>query len=122
MNVILRGHGAVSGVQESWVGPFPEDRILQTIQDDETKNTAACLLIDLHGGQQLIPAIPRVGRRQAKLLEQIWRSAPGLKNQRAAWEANEKLIAEADARLKEQLERFERNRKECRANMQGKTF
>ena len=35
---------------------------------------------------------------------------------------NQKLIAEADARLKEQLERFERNRKECRANMQGKTF
>ena len=35
---------------------------------------------------------------------------------------NQKLIGEADARLKEQLERFERNRKECRANMQGKTF
>jgi len=35
---------------------------------------------------------------------------------------NQKLVGEADARLKEQLERFERNRKECRANMQGKTF
>ena len=35
---------------------------------------------------------------------------------------NQKLIGEADARLKEQLERFERNRKECRANMHGKTF
>ena len=35
---------------------------------------------------------------------------------------DQKLITEADARLKEQLERFERNRKECRANMQGKTF
>ena len=35
---------------------------------------------------------------------------------------DQKLIAEADARLKEQLERFERNRKECRANMHGKTF
>jgi len=35
---------------------------------------------------------------------------------------NQKLIGEADARLEEQLERFERNRKECRANMQGKTF
>ena len=35
---------------------------------------------------------------------------------------DQKLIGEADARLKEQLERFERNRKECRANMQGKTF
>jgi len=35
---------------------------------------------------------------------------------------DQKLIAEADARLKEQLERFERNRQECRANMHGKTF
>jgi hypothetical protein len=35
---------------------------------------------------------------------------------------DQKLIGEAGARLKEQLERFERNRKECRANMQGKTF
>ena len=35
---------------------------------------------------------------------------------------DQKLIGEADARLKEQLERFERNRQECRANMHGKTF
>ena len=35
---------------------------------------------------------------------------------------NQQLITAADAKLKEQLERFARNRKECRANMQGKTF
>ena len=35
-------------------------------------------------------------KTKAKLLEQIWRSSPSLKNQRAAWEANEKLIAEAE--------------------------
>lgn len=33
-----------------------------------------------------------------------------------------KLIADSAARLKEQLERFEKNRSECRANMQGKSF
>ena len=32
------------------------------------------------------------------------------------------LIAVAGTRLKEQLERFEKNRRECRANMQGKAF
>ena len=35
---------------------------------------------------------------------------------------DQQLITAADAKLKEQLERFTRNRKECRANMQGKTF
>ena len=35
---------------------------------------------------------------------------------------DKQLIAEADKWLQEQLERFERNRKECRENMQGKTF
>ena len=35
---------------------------------------------------------------------------------------DKQLIEEADQWLQEQLERFERNRKECRENMQGKTF
>ncbi|MBA63213.1 MAG: sulfatase [Planctomycetaceae bacterium] len=35
---------------------------------------------------------------------------------------DKKQIAEANLWLQEQLERFDRNRKECRANMQGKTF
>jgi hypothetical protein len=33
---------------------------------------------------------------KAKLLEQVWLSSPSLKNRKAAWEANEKLIAEAE--------------------------
>ena len=35
---------------------------------------------------------------------------------------DKQLIAEADKWLQEQLERFDQNRKECRKNMQGKTF
>jgi len=37
-------------------------------------------------------------------------------------DGDKQLIEEADQWLQEQLERFERNRKECRENMQGKTF
>ena len=33
-----------------------------------------------------------------------------------------KIIADCAARLQDQLERFEKNRRECRANMQGKSF
>jgi arylsulfatase A-like enzyme len=35
---------------------------------------------------------------------------------------DKKLIDEANKWLREQLDRFDRNRKECRENMQGKTF
>ena len=35
---------------------------------------------------------------------------------------DKKLIDEANQWLREQLDRFDRNRKECRENMQGKTF
>ena len=37
-------------------------------------------------------------------------------------DGDKQLIAQADQWLQEQLERFDRNRKECRENMQGKTF
>ena len=37
-------------------------------------------------------------------------------------DGHKQLIAQADQWLQEQLERFDRNRKECRENMQGKTF
>ena len=37
-------------------------------------------------------------------------------------DGDKRLIADADKWLQEQLERFDRNRKECRENMQGKTF
>ena len=73
-------------------------------KDQAARKWAAQLLEPLGIGAAASHVLPFVGdghgdwslMTRAKMLEQIWRSAPGLKNRRAAWEANEKLIAEAE--------------------------
>jgi len=93
---------------ESGLGPFGG-------KDSAARKRAAQLLEPLSIGSAASHVLPFVGDEhgdwslmtKAKLLEQIWRSAPGLKNQKAAWEANEKLIAEAE-KTKNKLEAVKR--------------